>query len=292
MHVAQNIGMKKLLGHPEFGRSVGEHFTRGLLGQRINPVKRFFSSLVGGVAIPEPHAMRTHAYELGEKLRHNLRAKGIQHIDADTLNTMQRALQVGPRAMNIKNPHVQVLAETMRSHPWFSGMGQSKELHKMYHDPRNPLYSNIAKNLVQPGVSPSVTHVLPATAASGRKADLAGGLIGSSAALMIDPATGVMNAFKTVATNPTSRKFFNRFRPLKKALNWVDNTFAAKPVKQFFQKGQASTPISKSREFAHTYGLNPVVGSAMGTANRTGLALPSMAKAASYEASKADTALR
>ena len=271
-HIAQNEGMKKLLGHQPFGVSVGNHFTQGLLGlkERFGRLKALGRGLASGASLPETEVFRNHARDLGSHVREHLRQQGITSLPATALKKMQEVLQAGPEALHQStDPYIVALRTGMANHPVFSKILHAREgLDQLTKSKEHPLLSNIAKNLVQPPQAGAAHYPLPHKVPLHQGYSAAGQLVGSTAAGLMDPATGAMNAFKTVTTNPAARKIVDRFAPAKKALDWVDRKLVKEPLQRAAEAGSQGKPLNRATTFMKTHLLNPVLASAENTANK------------------------
>lgn len=269
-HLAQNAVMDKLLRSGRFGRAVGSRFTKGLLGQPVNPILQFAESAATGATIPEIGLLRSHARELGNKIREELVAKGIKHISKNDLMAVQHALQGNYQEAAALSPQVATIAAGAVKQSRFFRSIDPKDVAQLANDPNHPLISNIAKNLVQIPKNIADRSIITNAPNLHPKAELAGSAVGSGLLGIVDPVTAGMNAAKYITTHTEGRNLLSRSPRLKSWLDKADEFLVKKPLARAQSKGEQGQSLSKAYQAVNKYVFNPVVASAENTANRLG----------------------
>jgi hypothetical protein len=304
-HLAQNVLMQKLIRSKRFGGSLAGEFQHGLAGRSPGRISQFIRGMATGATAPEIKMMKDHAREMGGHVAQSLREQGVTHLKPQDIS-LARSLTQGrfsrlldPKHFQADNPTHQAILNVANKH---LGTGITPELlrsspeqlkphlgrlEEAWRSKKSPvtsnLFSQLTKNPGKPGFIPraqmaNVAHEVGNKPIDLRhKSGLAGGLVGSAATGVIDPATGALNASKIMTTNPAGRALVSQAPLGQKALVAADKHFFTQPIQNAAQQGLSGQRTSPIRHAVNSLGLNAATAEMAHSANQLGAAASNVA---------------
>lgn len=248
-HLVQNGITKKLLSSQRFATSVGNSFVDGVRGvvnkSPLSAAKHF----IAGIASPDAAIAKNMAHKAGTAV-----SSDLSMMHKRQLATLRMAARGNIKPLLRKGLHKDPLVlgaakkiENSSGMPLHSILSKAEgnvdKIKGMFKDKNLPLLSNVSKNM---GKAKGTVGTKVKPGSMGSKSLFAG----AAAAGAIDPAAGVLNTAKALASN-------DRFKATRLGgafSNKVHEMLIKKPLVKGFQ----SEKLNKLKNKAYELAVNPV----------------------------------